>query len=112
MATGNLHEIEYLVFHNYNVFLGKTKYFPGIHFSGSICFSLLMYLCLLPPSVTVKMDIGENMENARNTTNDDTADFMNQMKNRNTRKSEYDLIPYQAMLSDNDQLSQILRKTY
>jgi hypothetical protein len=49
---------------------------------------------------------------ARNTTNDDTADFMNQMKNRNTRKSEYDLIPYQAMLSDNDQLSQILRKTY
>jgi len=58
------------------------------------------------------MDIGENMENARNTTNDDTADFMNQMRNRNTRKSEYDLLPYQAMLSENDQLSQILRKTY
>jgi hypothetical protein len=75
MATGNLHEIAYLVFHNYNVFLGKKKYFPGIHFSGSICFSLLMYLCLLPSSVTVKMDIGENMENARNTTNDDTADL-------------------------------------
>jgi hypothetical protein len=58
------------------------------------------------------MDIGENMENARNTTNDDTADFMNQMKNRNARKSEYDLIPYQTMLSENDQLSQILRKMY
>ena len=58
------------------------------------------------------MDIGENMENDRNTTNDDTADFMNQMKNRNARKSEYDLIPYQTMLSENDQLSQILRKTY
>jgi hypothetical protein len=42
------HEIEYLVFHNY------------------FFFSLLMYRCLLPSSVTVKM------ENARYATNDDT----------------------------------------
>ena len=64
------------------------------------------------------------MEGARYAMNDDTAGFINQMKNRNTsRKTEYDLkltknyfasiytllhhIPYQAMASENDQLSQI-----
>ena len=50
-----------------------------------------MYLCLLPSSATVKMYNGENMENVRYATND-TAGFINQMKNRNTsRKTEYDL---------------------
>jgi hypothetical protein len=50
------HEIEYLDFHNYNIFYW------------------------------------ENMENVRYATNDDTAGFINQMKNRNTsRKTEYDL---------------------
>jgi len=38
------------------------------------------------------MDNGENMKNSRCATNDDTAVFINQMKNRNTsRKTEYDL---------------------
>ena len=38
------------------------------------------------------MDNGENMENARFVMNDDTADFINQKKNRNTStKTEYDL---------------------
>jgi DUF2075 family protein len=38
------------------------------------------------------MDNGENMENIRYATNDDTAGFINQMKNRNTsKKTEYDL---------------------
>ena len=35
-------------------------------------FSLLMYRCLLPSSVTVKMDYEENMENVRYATNNDT----------------------------------------
>jgi hypothetical protein len=35
-------------------------------------FSLLMYRCLLPLSVTVKMDYEKNMENVRYATNDDT----------------------------------------
>ena len=51
-----------------------------------------MYLCLLPSSATVKMDNGENMGNVRYATNDDTAGFINQRKNRNTStKTEYDL---------------------
>jgi DUF2075 family protein len=38
------------------------------------------------------MENGENMGNVRYATNDDTAGFINQMKNRNTsRKTEYDL---------------------
>ena len=38
------------------------------------------------------MDNLENMENARYALNDDTADFINQMKNKNTiRKTEYDM---------------------
>jgi hypothetical protein len=38
------------------------------------------------------MDNGENRGNARYGTNDDTAGFINQMKNRNTsRNTEYDL---------------------
>jgi hypothetical protein len=43
-----------------------------IHVFRSDQFSLLMYRCLLPSSVTVKMDYGENVENARYATNDDT----------------------------------------
>jgi hypothetical protein len=31
-----LHEVEYLVFHNYFVFFGKKKYFPEFTFSGPI----------------------------------------------------------------------------
>jgi hypothetical protein len=50
-----------------------------------------MYLRLLLWFATVKMDNGENMENARYATNDDTDGFINQMKNRNTsRETEYD----------------------
>ena len=52
-----LHEIEYIVFYNYFVFLEKT---------------LLMYRCLLPSSATIKMDNEENMESTRYATNDDT----------------------------------------
>jgi hypothetical protein len=40
-------------------------------------FSLLIYLCLLPSYATVKMDNGENMENACYAMNDDTAGFIN-----------------------------------
>jgi hypothetical protein len=43
-----------------------------IHVFRSDQFSLLLYRCLLPSSVTVKMDYEENMENARYATNDDT----------------------------------------
>jgi hypothetical protein len=75
------------------------------------------------------MDNGENIENARYAMNDGTTGFINQMKNRNTStKTEYGLklmknylssnpfihnmtllhhIPYQAMVSENCQLSQI-----
>jgi hypothetical protein len=70
--TENLHEIEYLVFHNYFVFFGKKYIFSGSHVFRSDQFSLLMY-CLLPSSATVKMDLyEENMEKARYATNDDT----------------------------------------
>ena len=124
------------------------KYSTGIHISRSDQFWLLMYLCLLPSSATVKMNNGEKMENARYATNDDTAVFIDQAKNINTsRKTEHDLkliknyfasigeirnvdgiptveldlclarfllnvmtllhhIPYQVMVSENDQLSQ------
>ena len=58
------------------------KYFPGIHVFKSDQYSLLIYLCLLLSSATVKMDNGENMENVRYATNDDTAGFINQMKSR------------------------------
>jgi hypothetical protein len=38
------------------------------------------------------MDNGENMQHVRYAMNDDTAGFINQMKNRNTgRKTEHDL---------------------
>ena len=60
-----LHEIEYLVFHNYFVFFEKKKCFSSeIHVFRSNQFSLLMYRCLLPSSATVKMDYEEYMENA------------------------------------------------
>ena len=75
----------------YNVFFGK-QIFSGIHPYRSDQFSLSIYLCLLPSSATVKMDNGESMKNSHYATNDDTAGFINQMKNRNTsRKSEYDM---------------------
>ena len=48
--------------------------------------------CLLLSSATVKMDNGENMENARYAMNDDTAGFINQMKNRNTSMSKLSMI--------------------
>jgi hypothetical protein len=80
------------------------------------------------------MDNGENMKNARYATNDDTFGFINQMKNRNTsRKTEHDMkliknyfasigeirkhnmtllhhMPYQAMVSENDQLTNIKKE--
>ena len=62
-----LHEVEYLVFHNYFAFFEKK-----IYIFRSDQFSLLMYRCLLPSSAAVKMDNEENMENARYATNDDT----------------------------------------
>jgi hypothetical protein len=88
-----LNEIEYLVFHNYNVFLVVEILLPlEFTFYFSDQFSLLIFLCLLPSSATVKTDNGENMENARYAMNDDTAGFINQKKNRNTStKTEYDL---------------------
>ena len=43
-----------------------------IHVFRSDQFSLLMYRCLLPSSVTLKMDYEENMANSRYATNDDT----------------------------------------
>ena len=48
----------------------EKKYFPGIHVFRFDQYSLLMYLCLLPSSATVKMEKGGNMENVRY---DDTA---------------------------------------
>jgi len=54
MGTGNF--AEYLVFHNFNVFFKRIIYFTDIHIFRSDQFSLLMYLCLLPSSATVKMD--------------------------------------------------------
>jgi hypothetical protein len=71
-----LNKIAYLVFHNYNVFF-FVKFPP---------------FCLLLSSATVKMDNGENMENARYAMNDDTAGFINQMKNRNTSMSKLSMI--------------------
>jgi hypothetical protein len=54
------------------LFLEKKCFSSEIHVFRSDQFSLLMYRCLLPSSVTVKMDYGENVENARYATNDDT----------------------------------------
>ena len=69
----NLHEMEYLVFHYYFVFFGKTIIciFRKSRFPVRSV-SLLMYCCLLPSSATVKIDNEENMENARYATKDDT----------------------------------------
>jgi hypothetical protein len=50
-----LHEIDYIVFSQLNVFFGKKK-LSGIHFFRCDQVSLLMYLCLLRSSATVKMD--------------------------------------------------------
>jgi hypothetical protein len=51
-----LHDIEYLVFHNYFVFFGKQNVSSEIHVFRFDQFSLLMNRCLLPWSATVKMD--------------------------------------------------------
>ena len=67
-----LHEFEYLVFHNYFGFFWKKKKSSEIYVFRSDQLSLLMYRCLLPSSVTVKIDYEENMENAHYATNDDT----------------------------------------
>jgi hypothetical protein len=56
-----LHEIEYLVFHNYFVFFGKKKCFSSeIHVFRSNQFSLLMYRCLLPLSATSIFSVADN----------------------------------------------------
>ena len=71
--------------------LHEMKYFSGICVFRPISFRLL------PSCATVKMDDGENIKNACYATNDKTAGFIYQMKNRNTsRKTEYDfkLIKY------------------
>ena len=83
-----LTEIEYLGFHNYNVFICFGSFPPLLEFKFFLFdqFSLLMYLCLLPSSATVKMDNGEDMENARYAMNDNAAGFINQMKSRNTSR--------------------------
>ena len=52
--------------------LEENKISSEIQVFRSDQFSLLMYHCLLPSSVTVKMDYEENMENARYATNEDT----------------------------------------
>ena len=64
-----LHEIEYLLFHNYFIFFVEKIISSVIHVFRFDQFSLLMYRCLHPSSVTVKMDYEENMENARCATN-------------------------------------------
>ena len=83
-----LTEIEYFDIHNYNVFIcfGSPPPLLEFKFFLSDQFSLLMYLCLLPSSATVKMDNGENMETARYALNDNTVGFINQMKSRNTSR--------------------------
>ena len=57
------------------------------------------------------------MENAHYATNDDTAGFINQCYDLNfasigkiRKHNNYDLLAYKAMVFENDQLSQILRK--
>ena len=100
MATGNFEWDRVFRFSQLCLFIffggGEDFFLPGIHVFCWVFlsdqFSLFMYLCLLPSSATVKMDNGENMEDARYAMNDDTAGFISQMKNRNTsRKTEYDL---------------------
>jgi hypothetical protein len=65
------------IFKSYEIFESLWK-FEGKKISSEIQifrsdqFSLLMYRCLLPSSVTVKMDYEGNMENARYATNNDT----------------------------------------
>ena len=68
-----LHDMKYLVFHNYFIFFGKKiKNSSEIHVFRSDQFSLLMFRCLLPSSVSVKIDYEENMTNAHYATNYDT----------------------------------------
>ena len=63
----------YEIFESWNFMkILKKKISSQIHVILSDQFSLLMYRCLLPLSVTVKMDYEENMENACYATKDDT----------------------------------------
>ena len=65
------------IFKSYEIFESLWK-FEGKKISSEIQifrsdqFSLLMYRCLLPSSVTVKMDYEGNMENACYATNNNT----------------------------------------
>ena len=52
-------------------YLEKKTFSSEIHVFRPDQFSLLMYRCLLPSSVTIKMDYEENMENARYATDDE-----------------------------------------
>ena len=73
MAAGNFAWNRVFSFSQLFWFEKKKKNSSEIHVFQSDQFSLLMYRCLLPSSVTVKMDYEENMENARYATNDDTS---------------------------------------
>jgi hypothetical protein len=81
MATGKFEwddEVFRFSFVIIKSFFGGEIFFPwNSCFFLSDQFSFLMCGCLLPSSATVKMDNGENMENARYAMNDDTAGFIN-----------------------------------
>ena len=72
MAGGNFACNQVFCFSQLFCLFWKKKNSSEIHVFRSDQFSLLMYRCLLPSSVTVKMDYEENMENACFVTNDDT----------------------------------------
>jgi hypothetical protein len=72
MAGGNFACNQVFSFSQLFCLFWKKKNSSEIHVFRSDQFSLLMYRCLLPSSVTVKMDYEENMENACFVTNDDT----------------------------------------
>ena len=72
MATGNFAWNQVFSFSQLICLFWKNKFSSKIHVFRSDQFSLLMYRCLLPSSVTVKMDYEENRENDRYATNDDT----------------------------------------
>jgi transcription antitermination factor NusG len=71
MAVGNFALNRVFSFSQLSCLFWK-KNSSEIHVFRSDQVSLLMYRCLLPSYVTVKMDYEENMENARYATNDDT----------------------------------------
>jgi hypothetical protein len=71
MAAGNVASNRVFIFSQSFCLFWKKKS-SEIHVFRSDQFSLLMYRCLLPSSVTLKMDYEENMANSRYATNDDT----------------------------------------